>query len=227
MGIKIFLASFNKKVLMAYKKNHPNSEVNVLLSFGTRHNDYMDMMTTNKQFISGLILDSGAFSKNFSHSQEDITLPGFISYCKHFGKHFDYIFNYDEDFRMDGFETNLLNMRKIEKAGIKVVPVVHDYISAIVPEVEYYIKKKYPIISLGYSEHKRKNREANIQLAVSKITGAGLKVHSWDSLLRQYWENSLSITVIVPVGRRKECMAISFGGIHRNKEKIKRTEYDF
>ena len=177
MGIKVFLASFNKRVLMAYKKKYPNSEVNVLLSFGTRHNDYMDMLTRNRNLISSLILDSGAFSKNFSNSQEEISLPGFISYCKHFGKYFDYIFNYDQDFSMDGFETNLLNMRKIEKAGIKVVPVAHDYIGAKVPEVEYYIKKKYPIISLGYSDHKKKNAIANITSAVSKITGAGLKVH--------------------------------------------------
>ena len=177
MGIKIFLATFNERTLLAYKKLHPDSEVNVLLSYGTRSNDYYRMMTTNRNHISGLILDSGAFSKNFSNSQEDITLQGFITYCKHFGKHFDYIFNYDEDFNMDGFETNLMNMRKLERAGIKVVPVVHDYIGEKVHEVDYYIQKKYPIISLGYSEHKRKNRDVNIGIAVRKIVGAGLKVH--------------------------------------------------
>ena len=177
MGIKIFLATFNERALLAYKNLYPNSEVNVLLSYGTRRNDYHRMMTTNRHLISGLILDSGAFSKNFSNSQADITLQGFITYAKHFGKHFDYIFNYDEDFNMDGFETNLMNMQQLEKAGINVVPVVHDYIGERVPEVDYYIKKRYPIISLGYSEHKRKNRDANIKFAVNKIVGAGSKVH--------------------------------------------------
>ena len=177
MGIKIFLATFNERTLLEYKKLYPDSEVNVLLSYGTRSNDYYRMMTTNRNHISGLILDSGAFSKNFSNSQKDITLQGFITYCKHFGKHFDYIFNYDEDFNMDGFETNLMNMRKLEKAGIKVVPVVHDYIGSKVREIDYYIKKKYPIISFGYSEHKKKNKHANIAFAVKKIVEAGLKVH--------------------------------------------------
>jgi hypothetical protein len=177
MGIKIFFATFNEKILLEYRKLFPDSEVNALLSYGTRSKDYHRMMTTNRHLISDLILDSGAFSKNFSKSTEEITLRGFITYAKYFGNHFNYIFNYDEDFNMDGFETNLLNMRKLEKAGIKVVPVVHDYIGQKVREVDYYIKKKYPIIALGFSDHKKKNKLANIGSAVNKIVGAGLKVH--------------------------------------------------
>lgn len=177
MSIKLFLASFNEKCLLEYKKRYPASEVNVLISFGTRHNDYLRLMTTSRHLMSGLILDSGAFSKNFSNSTEYITLPGFIAYCKHLAKYFDFVFNYDEDFQMDGFETNQINSQKIKKAGIETVPVVHDYIGAKVPEIDYYIKKTYPIIALGYSYHKKKNAIANITSAVSKITGAGHKVH--------------------------------------------------
>ena len=177
MSFKLYLASFNKKTLLEYKRLYPESEVNVLLSYGTRHNDYFDMLSTERRKIGSIILDSGAFSKNFSRSTEHITLPGFIAYCKHLGQYFDFIFNYDEDFNMDGFETNLKNMKKLEKEGINVVPVAHDYISAKVPEIEYYIRRKDPIIALGYSDHKRTNKWNNIKKAVMKIVNAGLNVH--------------------------------------------------
>jgi hypothetical protein len=173
----MYLSSFTEAILNAYKSKCPNSEVNVLLSYGTRSSDYSNMIKSPK--INSMALDSGAFTKNFANSEiaQSITLDGFISYCKRVKDRFELIFNYDEDFQLDGFETNLRNMLEIEKAGIKVVPVVHDYIDEIVPEIDYYCDKKYPVIALGYSQHKRSNRVKNITTAVYKIVNGGSKVH--------------------------------------------------
>lgn len=181
MGIKVYLSSFNLKVLLYYKSLYPDSELNVLLSFGTRSPDYYDMMFTHRSKINSLILDSGAFTKNFADKKtaEKITLEGFIAFCsdENIRNTFDFIFNYDEDFNMDGFGTNQQNMMRINEAGIDVVPVAHDYTGERVKEIEYYIKKHYPIIALGASEHKKKDALNNISIAVNKIVGAGLKVH--------------------------------------------------
>jgi hypothetical protein len=173
----MYLSSFTDAILNAYKAKCPNSEVNVLLSYGTRSGDYANMIKSPK--INSMALDSGAFTKNFAKSEiaQSINLYGFISFCKRVKDRFELIFNFDENFQMDGFETNLRNMLEIEKAGIKVVPVVHDYIDEVVPEIDYYLEKKYPVIALGFSQHKKANRLKNITTAVNKIVNGGSKVH--------------------------------------------------
>lgn len=180
-GIKIYLSSFYEKVLLKYKELRPEAEMNVLLSYGTRTPDYHNIISKHKHLISSLILDSGAFTKNNANNRiaDKISLEGFITFCsiKKIRDSFDFIFNYDEDFNMDGFGTNYHNMRELNNAGINVVPVAHDYLGVSFDEIGFYINKKYPIIALGYSEHKRKNAQANISQAVNRIYQAGLKVH--------------------------------------------------
>lgn len=51
MGIKIFLSSFTFKILLAYKALFPNAEMNVLPSFGTRSQDYYDMIFTYRHLL--------------------------------------------------------------------------------------------------------------------------------------------------------------------------------
>ncbi|HBT88144.1 MAG TPA: hypothetical protein DEB50_06660 [Desulfobacter sp.] len=181
MGIKIFLSSFTLRVLLAYKSLYPNAEMNVLLSFGTRSQDYYNMIITYRDMISSLICDSGAFTKNFANAKTaaKISLDGFIAFAKQpfIRKAFDFIFNYDENFNLDGFETNLRNMWKMKNADIDSVPVVHDYLGVVFNEIEYYLQKGYKLIALGYSEHKMTDGKDNIQAAVSRIVSKGSRVH--------------------------------------------------
>lgn len=181
MGIKIFLSSFTYKALLAYKELYPKSEMNILLSYGTRSPDYYEMINSSRNMINELICDSGAFTKNFASAKTaaKISLDGFISFCKQprVKESFNFFFNYDEDFRVSGFETNLRNMLKMEENGIEVVPVVHDYLGDHFDEIGYYLDSKYPIIALGYSEHKIKNKKENIVNVVNRIVTAGAKVH--------------------------------------------------
>ncbi len=166
---------------MEYKKLFPSSEMNILLSYGTRSPDYIDMLVTNRYMSNSIICDSGAFSLNFADEQttSKITLDGFIAFCRQplIRKSFDFIFNYDENFNIDGFETNLRNMKKLEENGIQVVPIVHDYLGDHFDEIGYFLEKKYPIIALGYSEHKQKDRDKNLPYAVNRIVNSGAKVH--------------------------------------------------
>lgn len=176
MQIKIYLSSFNFEVLKAYKSINNSAEMNILLSYGTTSNDYYDMIVRSKGMINSLILDSGAFSLNNIEGStgKPIDIDGFIEYCKTFKEKFDFIFNFDEDFSLTGFEKNYKNQKKIEAAGIEVVPVVHDYIGEEVNELDEYLKH-YKLVSLGFSKHKSNKKD--LKSAVTKIKQAKAKVH--------------------------------------------------
>jgi hypothetical protein len=179
MSIKIYLSSFKLDILLAYKELYPNSEINVLISYAMRDKDFSEMMGKNRDKISSLILDSGAFTKNAIKNREiaeAIDIQGFKAFClaNNNKSCFDFIFNFDEDFSDHGFEVNYRNQLELQNAGIDVVPVVHDYL-AETEELDVYLKEKYPIIALGFS---KMNKNAKNILAISKkIKDAGLEVH--------------------------------------------------
>ena len=179
MGLKIYLSSFKLDILLAYKEMYPKSEVNVLISYAMRNNDFYDLIRTHRDKMSSLILDSGAFTKNSAKNREFadlIDIRGFKAFCLAGNNKdcFDFIFNFDEDFTDHGFEINYYNQLELMDSGIEVVPVVHDYLGET-PEMDVYIQERYPIIALGYS---KKNKTVNNIIAASKkIKDAGLKVH--------------------------------------------------
>lgn len=177
MQIKIYLSSFDYEVLKEYRGRKPKAEINVLLSYGTTNNKYYKMIVEEKErLINSLILDSGAFTLNFAGqgTGSKINLNGFIQYCRTFKDQFKFIFNFDSNFNLNGFGENLANQKELENAGIKVVPVVHDYIGKQSPELDYYLNH-YELISLGYSKHK--DNKKILTDTVYKIKNAGKKVH--------------------------------------------------
>jgi hypothetical protein len=72
------------------------------------------------------------------------------------GSHFDFYFNFDEDYSREGFDVNLANQLDLENAGLTPVPVVHDCYGG---EIPYYIanKHKYPIVAIGSGELEKAN----------------------------------------------------------------------
>lgn len=176
MDIKIYLSSFSFDVLKEYRAMFNDSEINVLLSYGTTNSDYYDMIVKNRNLISSLILDSGAFSLNNIEGGDGkpITFEGFIEYCKAFNDKFDFIFNFDSDFSLGGYENNYKNQLKLEQNGINVIPVVHDYLGEETPELDDYLQK-YELLSLGKSKHK--DNKSDLKKTVIKIKQSGKKVH--------------------------------------------------
>jgi len=179
MQHKLYLSGMSLKAAKRYRELYPDAELNVLLSYGTRSSDYHDMLFSQRNICNSLIADSGAFTKYFSKSasSDKISLPGYIEFLKQTYSQFDYCMNYDRDFNMDGFDINTQMMALIESNGFHVVPVVHDYINEERCELDYYIDKKYPMIALGFSEHKKKNKIDNIKTSVKKALAAGMKIH--------------------------------------------------
>jgi hypothetical protein len=179
MQHNLYLSGISLKAAIHYRKLFPDAELNALLSYGTRSSDYFQMINSEHNIFNSIIADSGAFTKYFSKSasSDKISLPGYIEFLKQTYQQFDYCMNYDREFLMNGFDTNTPMMELIESNGFQVVPVIHDYIGEERHELDYYIDKKYPIIALGFSEHKKKNKIKNIKVVVKKALAAGMKIH--------------------------------------------------
>ena len=191
MNIQIFLSSFTLKALLKFcgYGHFKDSELNLLLSYGTRTSEYSEMLLKHRKLFNDVILDSGAFTINNSGNLaaiDRLSRDGFRAFCRRLPKDlFKFIINYDEIFTPDGFEINFENMQILEEDGIKIIPVVHDYTGKVFDEMESYLKKGYPLIALGWATDKRKQAPN----AVKRIASRGRKMHllggtSYDMLKR-------------------------------------------
>lgn len=188
-GIKIYFSSCSYSLAEEYKEMCPNDELNILCSHGICDSKYLNMNDKKRSIINSLICDSGTFSLNNSNANKSkkkpkkkpkkITINGYIALAKSLSKYVDFFLNFDTNFTLNGFKDNYKNMKILEENGIKVVPVVHDYLSENFDEIAVYLKEKHPIIALGASPHKKdkKNMFKNISHAVNRIVDGGAKVH--------------------------------------------------
>jgi hypothetical protein len=171
--MKFFQASMYANVLRKYNKLFPNDRLNVLLSIAHNEGERKDFMETYRNMIDQLIGDSGAWS--VAQGNSDLTLIEVITFLQMFGDLFNYYFNFDTDFSLQGFAHNLANQRAMERAGLKPVPVIHNFFT---DEIEYYVKcGKYDRIALGSSQSTNFD---DIRYAVDKIKKWGnpnIRVH--------------------------------------------------
>jgi hypothetical protein len=175
--MRIYLAGLTLRALLAYHNHNkfPNEKPNVLLSYSRMDGQTNPLLETHRQKLGGMILDSGAYtiwkSKNSQVKDPALTLEGYCAYARATRLLFDFIFNFDTDFSEDGFAHNLANQVSLEKAGLKPVPVVHDIYG---DEINFYVKKKYPIIALGSVQI---NGEPDLRFACNRLKGANAKIH--------------------------------------------------
>ena len=169
--IKLFLASMNIKVLAKFYEIF-GTKMNVLLSYAYKNPAFPKFMIQDRDKIDGLILDSGAWTLNNTKShKKTMDVPkGLIFYCQDVDKYFDYIFNYDSDFR--GFSINYANQLEMEQAGLSPVPVVHKYYGKT--EINHYIKRGYKRVALGSSEGRDYDA---IDYATKRLKDHDIKVH--------------------------------------------------
>jgi len=171
----IYLVGVSSKALQTYHMRHPSERPNLLLSYARRSRDTGRLMFNYRHLIGSLILDSGTYSLNNAPHQfaSKITLSGYQSYLQELGCHFDFYFNFDQDFSRNGFSVNLANQLQLQGAGLHPVPVVHDCYSN---EIQYYIRHGYDLISIGSGEL----RDADVYelyRIVQKMNSKGIRVH--------------------------------------------------
>jgi hypothetical protein len=143
----IFQASLNLPVLKRYYEIF-NEPLNVLLSIALIGPDFKGFLIDCRHMVNKIVADSGAWS--VAKGNSNLTIERLISYLKLWGDKFDFYFNFDPDFSYQGFKNNYGNQLKMERAGLKPVPVIHNFYNN---EINFYTNSgKYPWIALGSSQ---------------------------------------------------------------------------
>jgi hypothetical protein len=183
--MRVPLASLNIPTLINFHKIRPEKKLTVLRSFALLDSDDYKFHTIHRDKIARIILDSGTFSLNFAKGVDRsfVTLENYIRYLKRFGHLYDWYANFDEDFTPYGFAKNLENQKTMEYAGSDPDPVVHDIYG---PEIDYYIKNGYQRVALGSSQI---NSEADLETALSRFEGTGIKIHLMGKVGYKYLAN--------------------------------------
>ena len=125
--MRIYLSGFSTRELEEYVRCIPQAKLNILLSYGLKTGDYRNFLDKNHKNIDSLILDSGAFTANFTENKENLkfTFEGYKSFCLKYKDRYDFAFNYDIDFDKNNFSTNYMYLKRLREEGINVVPVIH------------------------------------------------------------------------------------------------------
>jgi len=183
--MKIYLSSIIYKVLEELYKRKPDQQPNGLLSFGIDKNDDFLIMEKMRHLLDSLILDSGTFSLHTMDESKytgHITLKGYGDYLSICANKFDFYFNFDRNFTINGFEENLECLMELERRGFTPIPVVHDYYRE---EIDFYIDQGYKLVALGSvmepgtKEFLRK--KCDIYYAVERLIKHDIKIHVFAS----------------------------------------------
>ena len=113
--MRIFQASLHLKVLKHYFRLFPDDPLNVLLSVAYNDAERWDFLDTYRYMMDELIADSGAWSA--AKGTFDMTVEEVTAIFKLCGRQVDRYFNFDTDFTDKGFENNIANQIKMERAG--------------------------------------------------------------------------------------------------------------
>lgn len=168
----IYQADLTLDLILHYNDLFPDRKINVLRSFGTLTKDEAGICVTHRDKVGSLVLDSGTFTVFFDKSQASkININTYETYLRHFGKDFDFYFNFDEDYSQGGFAVNINHQKRLEKAGFKPVPVIHNIFGQ---EVSYYINAGYKMVAVG---SQMPVTPYQLYLVTDRLYRAGVKVH--------------------------------------------------
>jgi len=171
--MKIYQATLFLNVMKRYHTLFPNEPLNVLVSLAFNESERKGFLIDYRHMFGSLIGDSGAWS--VAQGTSDLTIEEVISHFGIWGSYYDLYFNFDTDFSDNGFDNNIANQIRMEMAGLKPVPVIHNFFS---DEIEGYVKSgKYKWLALGSSQS---SNFKDIKYAVDKIKKWGnpeIKIH--------------------------------------------------
>jgi len=180
--MRIYQASLHLRMLIKYHELYPQKKLNVLRSFALPSSEILPFLVTHRDKSDSIILDSGAYTLNYAKADVSkmVNLSGYSRYLESFGHYYNFYFCLDSDFNEDGFETNQSYQKKLEQAGHKPVPVIHNIYDS---EIEFYIDAGYTRIALGSSQI---NSLDDLYHAMAKFVGTKVKVHLFGSTTFNY-----------------------------------------
>lgn len=167
----LYQASLNLSVLKRYYEIF-HEPLNVLLSVATMKGDTKGFLEDCRHMSNKIVADSGAWS--VAKGNSSLSLEEVISYFKLWGNKFCGYFNFDTDFTDKGFENNITNQLKMERAGLIPIPVIHNFFDQ---EINYYVDSgKYQWLALGSSQSTNFD---DFRYAIDRIKwkDSGMKIH--------------------------------------------------
>jgi hypothetical protein len=169
-------------------------KLNILISFPYirgQISNLIKLKSDNK--IGKLFLDAGTYTLNKKHTTLD-PLPEnrfaeYVHYVKMYGKYFDHIAAYDEDFFDPDLNFHhLLRMHKIigDELSKKLIPVVHESNDEAVRELRDIIKMGYDYIAIGSQPVNKMPVWKKIEAVVreEKARGKDIKTHLFGIMSR-------------------------------------------
>lgn len=178
--MKIFLSSLPVNVLVALNERSPAMKPNVLLTYYDLKKP-MDYIVRYRHMIGDLILDSGAFSLNNIYPNpvtraraSQSLFNGYKFDLPLIQKHYDFVFNFDDQFGPNSFQHNLLRLHDLEAVCTMPVPVVHNLANH---EVEYFIDNGYGVVAIGQCHAQDREDLSILYPVVDKLYQANVDVH--------------------------------------------------
>ena len=178
--MKIFLSSLPVSVVVALNNIDRSLRPNVLLTYYDLKRP-MDHIARYRHMIGDLILDSGAFSLNniypnlivraresqklFQKYEFDLPLVQ---------KHYDFVFNFDDQFGPNSFSHNLSRLHALEAKCTMPVPVLHNLANH---EADYFINNGYNRAAIGQCHAQDREDLAVLWPVVDKLYHADVDVH--------------------------------------------------
>ena len=141
--MRLYHATMTYKVFKMYHELFPHRKINILESFADlrKINKFMN----RRSDMNSIILDSGTYTINNSSIGSDLTIRDYINYLRYNGHLYDFYFNFDDDFTVEGVEHNCINLAQMEESGLNPVPVIRD----IYIELDEILDQGYPYIALA------------------------------------------------------------------------------
>jgi hypothetical protein len=151
----LYLAGLLYDAAARYKSRFTDDEVNTLLSNGRVKPGYLETFVKNCNHFNSIILDSGTWTLNNVSEDKDATKADFhtyLTYLNYFKHHFDYYFNYDEDFSKTRYWTNQNYQDRLEQANHTPIYVIHDAHNR--QEIDFCLRRGYKMVAIGSAELK-------------------------------------------------------------------------
>lgn len=141
--------------------------------------------------IGKLFLDAGTFTINIKSSTVNplpqVRFAEYVQYVKLYGKHYDHIAAYDQDFFDSDLNMhNLIRMEKIVPAELRdrIIPVVHAQNEEAIKEFRDLISLGYDYIAIGSTPAMKKPIWKKIETIIQemKVSGRDIKTHTFGSM---------------------------------------------
>ena len=168
--------------LLEFSKRHPQHKPDILVSYLSLKDTHKSFTKTHRHLIGGLILDNSAFGANQENStiDPDELYADFKTYCEYSAPSWDFVFSFDKNFGLNGYEENLEYQKELEGLGIKVAPVLHNIFNNDVDKIISRGIPAHKVVAIGQCD----GREIynNIKDPVKKLSAAGAKVHFFGAI---------------------------------------------